>query len=249
MQAEDRPRASVRTSYWGRSTVASIAMHVALVSIGIAVPLVWTGSRPARANATVWATFERPEPDPFDERPEPELRVEVSPRPMEHPAVATIPVEPEPFPEQDPNPPLEPVDWAADGMRRASLEPIFAVLVEPEDVEVAEVDPVASPLVTDEELTPAPVEIAARALADHCPAPIYPRRAHRMGWYGTVVCSLTVGADGLVRAVLVLQSSGHDLLDETVLRTLNTWRFAPATRDGMPTESQLIRRFRFDLPS
>jgi len=250
MQAEDRSRTPARKSYWGRSTLASLTTHGLLVSIGLAVPLVWTGSRQSQVSATVWAELERPRVEPFEETPEPNFEIEPPELPFEDPTVVSVPVVPEPFPELEPPDPLEPVDWADDGLRRATLDPIFRAPIEPaEPVQVATAPEVIPPPTPAADTSPQPVEVDALALAEFCPAPIYPRRAQRMGWYGTVVCSLTVGADGVVSAVLLLQSSGHGLLDESVLRTVHGWRFAPATCDGVPTETQVIRRFRFDLPS
>ena len=62
---------------------------------------------------------------------------------------------------------------------------------------------------------------------------LYPESWARRGWAGVVVVELDVGPDGAVTAARVVESSGHARLDELARSTLATWRFAPATRDGV----------------
>ncbi|HLQ39233.1 MAG TPA: energy transducer TonB, partial [Planctomycetota bacterium] len=54
---------------------------------------------------------------------------------------------------------------------------------------------------------------------------------------GKVEIELSLTAEGRVSAARVLQSSGHELLDQTTLAALRQWRFRPATRDGVPVAS------------
>jgi len=225
---------------------ASAALHTVLISAGLATPLVWMRSRTTRPPATLWARFDGPPAEIFDEQPEPEYEVVDDLAVLEEPEVIPIPVEPEPFPEPPLPEPLEAVELLAEALRRPPLDPVFAPRDPTPKIAVAGT-PASEP--AGEPARTGPVELQPLALADHCPRPTYPRRALRLGWQGTVVCTLTIGADGLVHGVFVLQSSGHDLLDETVVRTLRTWRFSPGTRDGVAQEMQLVRRFRFELPS
>lgn len=51
---------------------------------------------------------------------------------------------------------------------------------------------------------------------------------------GTVVLRVLVQADGTAGAVEIKSSSGHRLLDESARKTVQTWRFNPATSDGNP---------------
>ena len=57
-------------------------------------------------------------------------------------------------------------------------------------------------------------------------APRYPASARRRGQDGTVLLAVTVAADGSVREVLVARSSGHAVLDDEAVRTVQQWRFA-----------------------
>jgi TonB family protein len=52
-----------------------------------------------------------------------------------------------------------------------------------------------------------------------------------------VKVSFIVGADGRVHSPLILQSGGP-VGDRNVLRTVRSWRYRPATCNGVPTEAE-----------
>jgi TonB family protein len=52
-----------------------------------------------------------------------------------------------------------------------------------------------------------------------------------------VKVSFIVGTDGRVHSPLILQSAGP-AGDRNVLRTVRTWRYRPATCNGVPTEAE-----------
>jgi TonB family protein len=52
-----------------------------------------------------------------------------------------------------------------------------------------------------------------------------------------VKVSFIIGADGRVHSPLILQSVGPEG-DRNVLRTVRTWRYRPATCNGVPTETE-----------
>jgi TonB family protein len=52
-----------------------------------------------------------------------------------------------------------------------------------------------------------------------------------------VKVSFIVGSDGRVHSPLILQSAGP-VGDRNVLRTVRTWRYRPATCNGVPTEAE-----------
>jgi TonB family protein len=52
-----------------------------------------------------------------------------------------------------------------------------------------------------------------------------------------VKVSFIIGADGRVHSPLILQSVGL-AGDRNVLRTVRTWRYRPATCNGVPTEAE-----------
>ncbi|MCA8952874.1 MAG: energy transducer TonB [Planctomycetes bacterium] len=78
-------------------------------------------------------------------------------------------------------------------------------------------------------------------------APIYPRRARRLGLQGEVLLEVLVGADGRVVLVTVQTSSGHDLLDRAAIRALERWVFEPAMRDGRAVEARIPIPVAFEL--
>lgn len=52
-----------------------------------------------------------------------------------------------------------------------------------------------------------------------------------------VKVSFIVGTDGKVHSPLILQSAGPQG-DRNILRTVRTWRYRPATCNGVPTEAE-----------
>jgi TonB family protein len=52
-----------------------------------------------------------------------------------------------------------------------------------------------------------------------------------------VAISFIIGTDGRVHSPLILESAGT-AGDAHVLRTVRTWRYRPATCDGIPTETE-----------
>jgi TonB family protein len=71
---------------------------------------------------------------------------------------------------------------------------------------------------------------AAKAVTTYAPRPPYPQeaRSHRIS--GSGVCVVAVDtANGSVTNAAMAQSTGNPLLDQSVLRTLRTWKFKPGT--------------------
>ena len=59
----------------------------------------------------------------------------------------------------------------------------------------------------------------------HAPLPKYPMAARLKHWEGTGLVEVTLGPDGRADSVTILQSTGHQLLDEDVKAALQQWRF------------------------
>ena len=111
--------------------------------------------------------------------------------------------------------------------------------VEPEELPEPESEPETADVSAPPEATP------ARAVES--PPPAYPALARRMGWEGSVTCRLAIAADGRVTSVVVETSSGHDLLDEAAVDSLERWRFEPATEDGRAVAWELVHTVTFRL--
>ena len=79
------------------------------------------------------------------------------------------------------------------------------------------------------------------------PAPRYPSWARQAGVSGKVRFKLLVSATGMVARILVAESSGNQALDAEAARVIAGWRFRPAFRDGVPTESWAVVPVEFVL--
>ena len=71
------------------------------------------------------------------------------------------------------------------------------------------------------------------------PVPHYPQLARQNRWEGTVRLRVMVTASGVVEAVTLERSSGHEVLDRSALDGVQHWRFIPATRGGLPVPCEI----------
>jgi protein TonB len=61
--------------------------------------------------------------------------------------------------------------------------------------------------------------------------------AVRLNQEGTSTVMIHVGTDGNVTSVQVVDSSGHDSLDDAAIRCISSrWHFKPALQNGVPVE-------------
>jgi len=79
------------------------------------------------------------------------------------------------------------------------------------------------------------------------PPPPYPRIARRKGYEGTVVLEVLVGHDGRVNDLRVLQSCGHEVLDEAAADSVRSWLFEPGRIGEEPVEMWVKVPIRFHL--
>jgi protein TonB len=86
-----------------------------------------------------------------------------------------------------------------------------------------------------------------RGLLLYAPQPEYPAQARRNNWEGAALLELRIGPEGTVREATVLQSSGYSLLDRTAEKTVKSWRYRPACRDGVAVAWQTQVRIKFVL--
>jgi TonB family protein len=91
-----------------------------------------------------------------------------------------------------------------------------------------------------------PADGAAAILPDTIPrrvayvAPVYPPAARRMGLHGAVTLHLLVRDDGHVAASRIVDArpAGQGF-EDAALNAAERWRYAPATRDGRPIDSEI----------
>jgi protein TonB len=71
--------------------------------------------------------------------------------------------------------------------------------------------------------------------AGKCESSYYPPIAIRLNQTGTTTVAVHIGADGSVESVSLVDSSGHDSLDQAASRCIQSaWHFKPAMQNGQP---------------
>ena len=71
------------------------------------------------------------------------------------------------------------------------------------------------------------------------PKPAYPALARKRNWQGTVVLAIMVLENGTVGQVTIHKSSGHEMLDNSALKTVKTWHFLPGMKNGIPVSMEV----------
>lgn len=77
--------------------------------------------------------------------------------------------------------------------------------------------------------------------------PDYPAAERRAERDGTVVLRVRIGTNGRVLAVEPVSATSDAFFEATRRRALSTWRFKPATRDGVAVESWRRMTVRFTM--
>lgn len=186
----------------------------------------------------------KPEPKP---EPKPERPPEPKPKPAEKPVVRkTAPL-------------LSTEAPAARSVAPARTEPVKPVEPAPQPPVPTPSAPPA-PAATPPALAPAPAagpklldtpkQISSaefKQLGCRIPRPEYPPKARRLEQEGTVVVSLTIGADGAVKAARVARSSGYPLLDSAALASIEAGRCQPYTTAGIPRAVEAEQPIAFNL--
>ena len=68
------------------------------------------------------------------------------------------------------------------------------------------------------------------------PSPRYSAAMKNAGASGTVVVMVQVGADGKAKSFHVMMSSGAKALDDEAIRTVKSWSYKPAIKQGVPAD-------------
>lgn len=107
--------------------------------------------------------------------------------------------------------------------------------------------PVSSARAQPPETPSEPAFTAATRLNLGRDKPAYPDKERRLGREGTVVLSVSVRADGTVADASLKTPSRYAGFNRAALRAVRTWRFAPATADGVAVESVIDVPVEFQL--
>lgn len=160
-------------------------------------------------------------------------------------AVPPPPPEQKPQPKKTPAKPLErkppPVVQKAPDF--APNTPVEETPPAPQPVApVTDSKPVAAAPVVSEQVT------EAKFSANYTEHPAkYPPIAKQRGWTGKVVLRVRLSAEGLCESVEIEQSSGHDILDESAVETVKTWKFIPAKRGSSAIASTVKVPINYNL--
>jgi periplasmic protein TonB len=77
--------------------------------------------------------------------------------------------------------------------------------------------------------------------------PAYPPGKLQREIEGVVKLKILIGSDGRVRQVIILSATDSDFAAATERKALSSWRFTPATRDGVAVEDWQTLTVRFDI--
>lgn len=69
------------------------------------------------------------------------------------------------------------------------------------------------------------------------PPPGYPETARERGYEGVVLIAAEILTDGRVGQVVVRQSSGYAILDQSAVKAVLAWKFEPAKKSGVPCKA------------
>ena len=78
-------------------------------------------------------------------------------------------------------------------------------------------------------------------------SPKYPRAAQRRNTTGWVDLGFTVGRDGSVHSIEIIDSMPNTVFDEAATKAVSQWRFDPVVENGKPVERRAAVRMMFDL--
>lgn len=221
------------------SLATSSAVHVGgLCALGIALAVGFSpDAEPSWAAAEVHL-HGTPEPRIPRNPPEPPAPVEEH-SPTEEPELVPLPLPEPPSPFDVPPP-----DWIEP---EPYLEPharLLTPLPEPQPEEQV-LPPEAAELPAPRPQPAGPPD-SGPVLLDN-PPPAYPRAAQRLGQEGSVRLRIEVDANGAVSDVQLLESSGHELLDEAAIQGVKGWSFEPAVRSGQRVPDSFEHRVTFTL--
>ncbi len=179
------------------------------------------------------------EPEPADPAPD------ASSKPQETPSPAAAPSPAPQMPEAAPSP--RPQTQSSPRIQRPALdlpapqwEPSAITLPKPSPSERGPKSPGSgSPI-------EAPALDRQPRLVSHL-RPVYPYKARRQGLNGTVVVEVLVSAKGRVAKARVVRATPENVFEDSALKAVRQWRFAPATANGKPVRARVRIPIRFSL--
>lgn len=80
---------------------------------------------------------------------------------------------------------------------------------------------------------------AAAVAVEYRPAPPYPADAQEAGLEGEILVEVRTDESGFVKNIELVKSSGHAVLDQSVVNTVKTWRLKPLKTVRVPINFHL----------
>ena len=78
--------------------------------------------------------------------------------------------------------------------------------------------------------------------------PVYPKMALNYNFQGLIKVKLTISYKGKVVNYKIIKSTGHDILDQTFVRTvMNFYRFKPKRKMGLNKQGTVLVEYEFKL--
>jgi len=221
------------------AAVLAIVFHMALLKIDISRLFDHTIIMPKSTVVTVTMSYLKPAPVPEQKK---EPLKPAKERPQKKPReIAKIPDEPEPvLPEKEVEIPDKPQTPPAEE-KEEIIEPDQSETRSPEEEEILEDDhqgDAVSNMRAVQEAIP---------LYRINPPPRYPKIARKRGYQGTVMLSVFVDEDGLVKNLWVFTSSGYRLLDNAAVNAVRNWTFEPGMKGNRKVAMWVKVPIRFEL--
>jgi len=198
-----------------------------------------------------------PRPEPSEKRPEPV--VETKPQPEAAPPAPPLAAKPEPEPQSfapavearpattEPEPDAEIEPAATPAEEPPVLEPEASLEPEPapsEPVRAEPPPPPHKPVVRRGQLMDlGEVDVVPRVV--HRVMPRYTLRAQKFRQEGTVELNVLVDDNGAVEEVVVVTEIPRSDLNDSAVKAVKAWTYAPATKDGVPVKVWKLERIEF----
>ncbi len=77
----------------------------------------------------------------------------------------------------------------------------------------------------------------------------YPNRARKRGYQGITLVLISLDTAGRIEAVVLVQSSGHEILDKAAIKNVAKWQFHPVKHNGQLVKAQFEVPINFALNS
>jgi|SRR5690554_1510957 len=212
---------------WGPSSKSQEIALPTITGIIIPAPSAETVQMPSAANTPPPI---EPPPEPEEPKPEPKPKPKPKPKKVEKP-------KPKPVP--------EPVVEAPPSEKAISQQD---QVEEQEEAAPPPQQQVATPTAEENKSAGAPVTPPREdANLVNNPRPAYPSMSRRLREQGTVVLEVLILANGSVGDVKISQSSGFKRLDDTAVKAVRKWRYAPARRGDEAIDYWYLQPLEFAL--